>query len=88
MIPSAYVIHANINVPAPQPQLTINQPHSDEHGSVEAELVACSSHTHALYLMTTHQFNITSRKPPKEQLLLHQSNHIISIKMEEEHGWH
>ena len=49
MIPLAYVIHANVNIPAPPQQPTVNQPHSDEHGSVEAELVACSSHTHALY---------------------------------------
>ena len=49
MIPLAYVIHANVNVPAPPPQLTVNQPHSVEHGSVEAELVTHSSHTHALY---------------------------------------
>ena len=43
------VIHANVNVPAPPPQLTVNQPHSDDHSSVEAELVTCSSHTNALY---------------------------------------
>ena len=49
MILLAYVICANVNVPAPPPQLTANQPHSDEHGSVETELVTCSSHTHALY---------------------------------------
>ena len=41
MILLVYVIHANVNVPAPPPQLTVNQPHSDEHGSVEAELVTC-----------------------------------------------
>ena len=49
MIPLAYVICANVNVAAPPPQLTVNQPRTDEHGSVEAELVAHSSHTHALY---------------------------------------
>ena len=49
MIPLAHVIHANANVPAPPPQLTVNQPHSDEHGSVEAEVVTHSSHTHTLY---------------------------------------
>ena len=49
MIPLAYAICANVNVPSPPPQLTVNQPHSDEHGSVEAELVTHSSHTHALY---------------------------------------
>ena len=49
MIPLAYVIHANVNVPTPPPQLTVNNPHSDKHGSVGAELVTCSSPTHALY---------------------------------------
>ena len=49
MIPLSYIICTNVNVPAPSPQLTVNQPHSDEHGSVETELVTCSSHTHALY---------------------------------------
>ena len=29
MIPLVYVICANANVPAPPPQLTVNQPHSD-----------------------------------------------------------
>ena len=45
----ASVIYANVNVPAPPPQFTANQRHSDEHGSVEAELITCSSYTHALY---------------------------------------
>ena len=49
MIPLAYVIHAYVNIPAPPPQLTVNQPHTDDHGSVETELVTHSSHTHALY---------------------------------------
>ena len=40
---------ANVNIPAPPAQLTVNQLHSDEHGSVEAELVTHSSHTHTLY---------------------------------------
>ena len=44
-----YVIYANINVSAPPTHLTVNQPHSDKHGSVEAELIAHLSHTHALY---------------------------------------
>ena len=84
MIPLAYVIFANVNIPAPPPQLTVNQPHSDKHGFVEAELVACSSHTHALY---HNESTFTSRKPPKEQLILHQSNCTSSVRMEEAHGW-
>ena len=63
-IPLVYVLHANVNVPAPPPQLTESQLHSDEHSSVEAELVACSSHTHALY----HDDNspVYFHQPPKE----------------------
>ncbi len=47
-IPLTYVIREQENVPA-APQLAINQPHSIEHGSVEAELVARASHIHALF---------------------------------------
>ena len=75
MIPLVYVICANICIPGPPPQITVNQPHSDEHGSVEADLVACSFHHHG----TT----FTSRKPPEEQLMPHQSNHMSSVRMEE-----
>ena len=49
VIPLVYVIHTTVNIPAPPSQLTVNQPHSNEHGSVEAELIDHSSHTHALY---------------------------------------
>ena len=49
MIPLSYVIHANVKIPGPPPHLIVNQPQSDEHSSVEAKLVAYSSHTHALY---------------------------------------
>ena len=47
-IPLTYVIRATVDVPA-APALANNEPHSTEHGSVEAELVARASHTHALY---------------------------------------
>ena len=46
-IPLSYVIRSNDTVPANTPPLATNQPHSTEHGSVEAELVARASHTHA-----------------------------------------
>ena len=49
MIPLVYEMHANVNIPAPLPQVTVNQPHSNEHGSVEAEPITHLSHTHALY---------------------------------------
>lgn len=49
MVPLSYVIRANRDVPAAAPALENGQPHSGEHKSVEAELVARTSHTHALY---------------------------------------
>ena len=49
MIPLAYVIRADPQVPGTAPTLAPNQPHSTEHGSVEEELMARASHTHALF---------------------------------------
>ena len=49
MIPLAYVICNDPQVPGLAPQLAPNQPHSTEHGSVEGELIAKASHTHALF---------------------------------------
>ena len=49
MIPLAYVIREEIAVPGAAPGLAPGQPHSFEHGSVEAELVARARHSHALY---------------------------------------
>ena len=49
MIPLAYVIRINLQVPGPAPTLAPNQPHSTEHGSVKGELIARASHTHALF---------------------------------------
>jgi hypothetical protein len=49
MIPLAYVIRDDEAVPAQAPTLLGGQPHSELHGSVEAELVARSPHTNALY---------------------------------------
>jgi hypothetical protein len=40
MIPLAYVIRDEVTVPAAAPALMAGQPHSLEHGSVEAKLVA------------------------------------------------
>ena len=49
IIPLAYVIRIDPQVPGPAPTLAPNQPHSTEHGSVEGELIARASHTHALF---------------------------------------
>ena len=48
-IPLAYIIHDEPNPPAAAPPLAVGQPHSIEHGSVESELIARASHTHALF---------------------------------------
>ena len=48
-IPLSYVIRDAVAVPVVAPLLATDQPHSTEHGSVEAELIARSSHGHALY---------------------------------------
>ena len=49
MIPLAYVIRIDPQVPGLAPPLAANQPHSTEHGSVEGELIARAAHTHALF---------------------------------------
>ena len=49
MIPLADVTRTNEYVPAVAPPLQVGQPHSEEHGSIEGELIACASHTHALF---------------------------------------
>ena len=48
-IPLAYVTRPTVDVPVNAPPLAPNKPHSEEHGSVEAELVARASHVHKLY---------------------------------------
>ena len=45
MIPLAYVVRIDSQVPGNAPPLAVNQPHSTEHGSVEGELVARGSYT-------------------------------------------
>ena len=44
-IPLAYFIHDEPNPPASAPPLAAGQPHSNEHVSVEAELIARASHS-------------------------------------------
>ena len=48
-IPLTYVIRETVAVADPPPALAQNQPYSEEHGSVEEELIARANHTHALY---------------------------------------
>ena len=48
-IPLSCVIRAEVAVPAAEPALAPQQPYSEIHGSVEAELVARCSHLHALF---------------------------------------
>ena len=48
-IPLVYVVRQDVAVPAGAPALALDQPYSEEHGSVEADMVARGSHTHALY---------------------------------------
>ena len=47
--PLAYVIRDDENVALPAPRLLNNQPHSADHGSIEGELIARISHTHATF---------------------------------------
>ena len=49
MIPLAYGIRIDPQVPGPAPTLAPNKPHSTEHGSAEGDLIARASHTHALF---------------------------------------
>ena len=48
-LPLAYITHDVPNPHAVAPPLAPGQPHSLEHGSVEAELIARASHAHALF---------------------------------------
>ena len=49
-VPLAYVVRKLVGVVAEgAPILLDNQPHSEEHGSVEEELVLRTFHTHPLY---------------------------------------
>ena len=48
-VPLAYVIRDNVTVPATVPPLATNQPYSEEHGSIESELIVRADHAHGLY---------------------------------------
>ena len=49
MIPLAYVIRPEADVPVAALVLAAGKPYSLEHGSVEQELVAHALHMHALF---------------------------------------
>ena len=49
MIPLAYVIQIDSQVPGNAPPFAVKLPQSTEHGSVEGEIVARAAHTHSLY---------------------------------------
>ena len=49
MIPLAYIFRSNVVVSPQAPPLQANQPHSEQHGSVEAKMIARLLRTHALY---------------------------------------
>jgi hypothetical protein len=48
-IPLVYVVRADVVPPLLHPPLAVGQPYAEVHGSVEAEMIARASHTHALY---------------------------------------
>ena len=47
--PLAYVVRKDVAVPMPCPPLAANQPYSEEHGSIEEDLIHRADHTHGLY---------------------------------------
>jgi hypothetical protein len=47
--PLAYVVRAGAIVPAVPPPLQVGEPHSEQHGSIEGDLIACMMHNHALF---------------------------------------
>lgn len=48
-VPLLYVVRTNAAVSAIPPVLLPDEPHSEEHGSIEQEMVARASHRHALF---------------------------------------
>jgi len=48
-VPIFYVMRSKVMVAMPPPPLVIDQLYSEQHGSLEDELIARASHTHALY---------------------------------------
>jgi hypothetical protein len=47
--PLAYVVRAGAIVPAVPPPLQVGEPHSEQHGSIEGDLIARMTHNQALF---------------------------------------
>ncbi len=47
--PLTYVVRAGAIVPAVPPPLQVGEPHSEQHGSIEGDLIARMTHNHALF---------------------------------------
>ena len=86
MIPLAYVIRIDPQVPGLAPPLAPNQPHSTEHESVEGELIARASHTHALFRDDNSVVYYHLKKLPGEPPMQHQASLFREEKMEGGHG--
>ena len=86
MIPLAYVIRIDPQVPGIAPTLAPNQPHSTEHGSVEEELIARASHTHALFRDDNSVVYYHLEKATREPPMQHQSSLSQKQRMEGELG--
>jgi hypothetical protein len=83
-IPLAYVIRDEVNIPGTAPALLAGQPHSNKHGSIEAELVACAQHTHALYRDDNANVYYRLEEATRKRLrMLPRSNLFNVRKMEE-----
>ena len=87
VIPLIYVIRTEVAVPAAAPPLANNQPHSTEHGSIEAELIARASHTHPCSEMTMQWSTITWRKQQGLHHMLPPSSPSRGPRMGEVPGW-
>ena len=48
-VPICYIMRPNVAVSMPAPPLEIDQPYSEEYGSLENELIEQAPHTHVLY---------------------------------------
>ena len=86
MIPLAYVIRIDPQVPGNAPPFAANRLHSTEHGSVEGKLVARAAHTHALLEMTILWCTTIWKKQPGEPPMQHQSSLFKEEKMGGGHG--
>lgn len=81
-IPLAYVVRAEVTVPAPAPPVAANQLYSTEHESMEGELISRASHTHPLYWDDNFQnFIFCWKRPPIQRDTRHLSNPTNARRM-------